>query len=60
MSSHHRVPVESAARRERPDNLELLDLLEDEDDRETTDPKETRYDSHDETCTNEHTHMVTH
>lgn len=36
---------ESAGRRERLDNLELPDLLEDEDDPEMTDPKETLYDS---------------
>ena len=40
--------MESAERRERPDNLELLDLLEDEDDLEMTDPKETLYDTHNE------------
>lgn len=33
------------ARRERRDNLELLDQLEDEDDLEMTDPKETLYDA---------------
>lgn len=32
--------------RERQDNLELLDQLEDEDDLETMDLKETLYDTH--------------
>lgn len=37
---------ESVGRRERLDNLELLDLLEDEDDPEMTDPKETLYETY--------------
>lgn len=47
--------VESAERRENPDNLELLDLLEDGEDLEMTDRKETPYDTHDEM----HTHKDT-
>lgn len=46
-----RDPEESAGRRERLDNLELPDLLEDEDGPETTDPKETPYDTNIATCT---------
>lgn len=41
---------ESAGRRERLDNLELPDLLEDEDGPEMTDPKETLYDTNIATC----------
>lgn len=48
--------MESVERRERPDNLELLDLLEDEDDLETTGPKETLYDTHNEMSANKHNH----
>lgn len=44
-----RVLVENVERRERPDNLEPLDLLEDEDALETMDPKETRYEAHHKT-----------
>lgn len=40
-SQERKVLVESAERKERPDNLELQDLLEAEDDLEMTDPKET-------------------
>lgn len=36
----------SEERRGRPDNLEQLEVLEDEDDLEMTDPKETLYDTH--------------
>lgn len=41
---------ESVGRRERLDNLELPDLLEDEDDPEMMDPKETLYDTNIATC----------
>ncbi len=43
-------------RRERLDNLELLDLLEDGDDLEMTAPKETLYDAHNAKHTNTRTH----
>lgn len=43
--------MESAERRERLVNLELLVPLEDEDDLEMMDPKETLYDSHNATHT---------
>lgn len=45
-SLERRVLVESAERRERLVNLELLVPLEDEDDLEMMDPKETLYESH--------------
>lgn len=41
-------------RKERLDNLELLDLLEDEGDLEMMDPKETLYDTHKATDTPTH------
>lgn len=43
--------MENAERRERLVSLELLVPLEDEDDLETMDPKETLYDSHNATHT---------
>lgn len=41
-----RVLEESAEKRERPDNQELLDPLEEEEDLETMDLKEILYDIH--------------
>lgn len=51
-----RVLVESAERRERRANLELLDLPEDEEDQETTGPKETQY----ENQTHQNIHRLPH
>lgn len=50
-----RVLEESAERREKPDNLELLEPLEDEEGLEMMDPKETLYDTHNDI----HTHAQT-
>lgn len=52
-----RVLVESAERRERRANLELLDLPEDEEDQEMMVPKETQYENPD---TPEHTQLDCH
>ena len=48
--------MESAERRERLDNLELVDLLEDGDDLETMDPKETLYDTFNAMHPSKHPH----
>lgn len=55
-TSVDRVLVESAERRERRANLELLDLPEDEEDQETTGPKETQY----ENRTHQNIHRLPH
>lgn len=49
-----RVLEESVERKERLDNLELLDLLEDEADLEMMDPRETLYDTNKATYTPTH------
>lgn len=52
--------MESAGRRERLDSLELPDLPVDEEDQETTGPKETQYDNHTHQNTHQNTHIGDH